>query len=399
MKNYLIIITMLMIVFNADVKSQLVQSNYQGVTVPQYICSGGTTRLPYVFRATVTGLQPNTNYRYYSQACRYTDFGSTNSGAGNPIFINGTNFRYSTSTSLSTAGAYDSLTTDASGNYSGWFGFVNTGNARFTAGNFIYPSITLDSAGNGSTKYRFALNDSIMVLGFSDSATSTSGTGIYGISDANPKNIITLYDNVNNSGRPLSMVYAENDGIDASVMTSLVQYYTDSVDARNGRFGTVIPNILPNGVRRINVLRLSDGSVANYITDADGVWPSGTNTVNPHGGSANPLRLSQLDVILNIKTGIAGPEKFSLEQNFPNPFNPATAITFSIPAGGNVKLCIYNMLGKEVSTVVDGHYGKGSYNVIFNGENLNSGVYFYSLDFTGENGQNFSDRKKLVLIK
>ena len=107
------------------------------------------------------------------------------------MFINGNNFRYSTSTSLSNPSGYDSLLTDASGNYTGWFGFVNTGNARFTAGNYICPSITLDSAGNGVTKYRFALNDSILVLGFSDSATATSGTGLYGISLDNAKNIIT----------------------------------------------------------------------------------------------------------------------------------------------------------------------------------------------------------------
>ncbi|MBK6539181.1 MAG: hypothetical protein IPG09_15935 [Ignavibacteria bacterium] len=64
-------------------------------------------------------------------------------------------------------------------------------------------------------------------------------------------------------------------------MASLVKYYKDSVDSRNGRWGTVIPNILTNGVRRFNIHRLTNGSVANFQTDADGVWPSGVNTVNP----------------------------------------------------------------------------------------------------------------------
>ncbi|MBK7255343.1 MAG: hypothetical protein IPI04_15900 [Ignavibacteria bacterium] len=93
----------------------------------------------------MTGLQPNLKYRYYTNACRYTDFGGTNSGAGNPLFINGSDFRYTTSTGLSTVNGYDSILTDAAGSYTRWFGFVHTGNARFTAGNFVYPSITLDS--------------------------------------------------------------------------------------------------------------------------------------------------------------------------------------------------------------------------------------------------------------
>ncbi len=238
MKKIIVSIFLILILITSAY-SQMVQNNFQGIIVPQNICSGGTTRLPYVYRATVSGLLANTKYRYYSQAARYTDFGGSNSGAGNPVFINGNNFRYSTSTSLSNPSGYDSLLTDASGNYTGWFGFVNTGNARFTAGNYICPSITLDSAGNGVTKYRFALNDSILVLGFSDSATATSGTGLYGISLANAKNIITVYDNVNNTGRPLSVIYVESVGIDTTSMGSLVQYYKDSVITRNGRWGTM----------------------------------------------------------------------------------------------------------------------------------------------------------------
>ena len=398
MKSLLFIFS-IFIIFSSVSNGQMVQSNYEGIIVPKNICSGGTTRLPYIYRAKVTGLMANTKYRYYSQAVRYTDFGGTNSGAGNPVLINGSNFRYTTSTSLSNPAGYDSLITDASGSYTGWFGFVNTGNARFTAGNYVYPSITLDSAGNGMAKYRFALNDSMLVLGFSDSATVTSGTGLYGVSLASAKNIITVYDNVNNTGRPLSVVYVESAGFDTTSMPSLVQYYKDSVITRNGRWGTVIPNILPSGVRRVNVLRLSDASIANSSTDADGNWPSGVNTVNPSGGSVNPLRLNQQDVPLIVKTGNTVPDNFILEQNYPNPFNPSTTINFSIPVNGNVELKLFDILGKEVQSLVKGTYNSGSYSLNFNGSNLQSGVYFYSLNFNGDNGASFTDRKKLILIK
>lgn len=377
----------------------LVKSNFNGVLVPQYIGSGGSTRLPYVFRATLTGMQANSKYRYYTQAVRYTDFGGTNSGAGNPILINGSNFRYTTGTSLSNPTGYDSLMTDASGNYTGWFGFANTGNARFTAGNYIYPSITLDSAGNGTVKHRYALNDSIFVLQFSDSANVRSGTGIYGISLALPKNIISLFDNTAGTGRPLAMVYAESDGIDTTVMASLVQYYKDSVNARDGRWGTIIPNMLPGGVKRVNVHNLSNGTIANFSNDADGIWPSGTNTVNPNGGSTLPLRLSTVDVPLVVRNENISADNFSLKQNYPNPFNPVTIINFLIPANGNVTMKIFDMLGKEVKVLVSGEYAKGSYNVNFDAGNLNSGVYFYTIDFNSNDGNNFTDTKKLILLK
>ncbi len=383
----------------SEANAQLTQSNFISVLTPQYICSGTSTRLPYVYRASVTGLLPNTKYRYYSQACRYTDFGGNNSGAGNPILINGSDFRYTTSTSLSTPGGYDSLTTDSQGNYTGWFGFVHTGNARFTAGNFVYPSITLDSAGNGSTYRRYALNDSILVLQFADSANSVSGTGLYGISQATPKNIISIYDNVNNTGRPISMVIVESDGIDASAMPSLVPYYVDSVDARNGRWGTVIPNTLPAGVRRVNVHRLIDASIANFQTDADGIWPSGVSTVNPAGGSANPIRMTQQDVPLALVNSGNIPDEFRLEQNYPNPFNPSTTIGFEIPSAGFVQVKVFDILGKEQSILVSQKLQRGTYEVTFDGSRLNSGVYFYTLDFNGENGIYRKDSKKLVLSK
>ncbi len=382
-----------------DAGAQLTQSNFISVVTPQYMCSGGSTRLPYVYRASVTGLLPNTKYRYYSQACRYTDFGSGNSGAGNPIFINGSNFRYTTSTSLSTPGGYDSLTTDSQGNYTGWFGFVHSGNARFTAGNYVYPSITLDSVGSGSTFRRYALNDSILVLQFADSANAISGTGLYGISLATAKNIVTLYDNVNNTGRPLAMAIVESEGIDASAMPSLVPYYVDSVDARNGRWGTVIPNLLSTGVRRINVHRLADATIASFNTDADGIWPSGVSTVNPSGGSATPVRLTQQDIQLSVSNTGMNPDGFRLEQNFPNPFNPSTTIGFAIASSGTVRIRLFNTLGKEVSVLVSEEMQTGTYEVRFDASGLNSGVYFYTLDFSGNNGAIYSESRKLILAK
>ena len=88
------------------------------------------------------------------------------------------------------------------------------------------------------------------------------------------------------------------------------------------------------------------------------------------------------------------PERFTLSQNYPNPFNPTTNIRFEIPTAGNVTLKVYNALGKEVATLVNGVTQAGVYNVDFNGVSLSSGVYFYKIT-VGD----FSEIKKMMLVK
>lgn len=380
---------------------QLTQNNFTAILVPKYICSGTSTRLPYVFRAQLTNLQPNTKYRYYTQVCRYTDLGGTNSGAGNPVMINGSNFKYTTNPGLTNPAGYDSLTTNANGTFTGWFGFVHTGNTRFTPGNYVIPAITLDSGGSGSVRYRFALNDSLLVLGFSSDTTSqTAATGIYGISLASPKDIISLYDNINNSGRPLTMVYLENEGIDSSAIASLVVYYRDSVNSRNGRWGSFLPNQLSGGLRRINVHNIITGAITASNSDDDGIWPGGANTTSPHGSYANAIRMSLQDASLLIKIDEAViPEKFSLRQNYPNPFNPTTNIEFSLPKSGYASLKIYDVLGREINELINEFLEPGSYSVTFNASSLSTGVYYYSLRFTVSGANIYSETKKSFLLK
>lgn len=92
-------------------------------------------------------------------------------------------------------------------------------------------------------------------------------------------------------------------------------------------------------------------------------------------------------------------EDFSLGQNFPNPFNPTTTIKFTIPERGFVNLTVFNSLGKEVSNLVNENLEAGTFSSNFNGIELSSGVYFYKLTYTNQNGSNFVDTKRLLLVK
>jgi len=93
------------------------------------------------------------------------------------------------------------------------------------------------------------------------------------------------------------------------------------------------------------------------------------------------------------------PTVYSLAQNFPNPFNPSTKISFNLPVESNVTLKIFNVIGEEVMSLIHGNLNAGSHNLDLNASNLNSGVYFYTLEAQGIDGSSFSEVKKMMLTK
>lgn len=109
---------------------------------------------------------------------------------------------------------------------------------------------------------------------------------------------------------------------------------------------------------------------------------AGTIYYTNNGGNVGITQVS------NLVTG------YKLSQNYPNPFNPTTKINFSIPKTGLVQLKIYDMLGREVQTLLNEMKTSGEYSINFNGNSLSSGVYFYKL-ITNE----FVATKKMILVK
>jgi hypothetical protein len=95
-----------------------------------------------------------------------------------------------------------------------------------------------------------------------------------------------------------------------------------------------------------------------------------------------------------VDVDVTLPLEYALEQNYPNPFNPSTMIKYSIPEDGFVKLSVYNLLGEDVTTLVNTVQKAGRYEVVFDASNFASGVYLYRLK-----AQNYSSIKKMLLIK
>jgi hypothetical protein len=268
--------------------AQYSSTKVQGVIVPQYMGSGGTTRLPVVCRLRIVGLDPSTMYQYTTRGMVASDLGlSTDfAGAGNAMLIDTVGFKYNSAGSVTwaTAAAIDTFYTDKTGAYEGWFGFVYTANAtRFVAGKHVYFGITA-RGGTGPTTHRMYCSDSVRVLSFS--STSNTGdsfcTAIWGKSMAKARNFVATYDDVLGIDRPLSLTYAESEGI---AVASSATFYTDSVNAKTGNWGAVMPNTNSKGIRRIANLDFKTGFEVYANTDADGVWgPKAKNTVDPKGG-------------------------------------------------------------------------------------------------------------------
>jgi hypothetical protein len=88
------------------------------------------------------------------------------------------------------------------------------------------------------------------------------------------------------------------------------------------------------------------------------------------------------------------PVAYSLEQNYPNPFNPATTIRYSVPDDGLVKLSVYNLLGEQVTSLVNEIQQAGVYQIKFDAGSLASGIYIYRLE-----AGSFKTSRKLLLLK
>ncbi len=147
-----------------------------------------------------------------------------------------------------------------------------------------------------------------------------------------------------------------------------------------------VANVDANSTHFVDRFLLSDSTTYIYRIKA----------VNDFTSSdySNEFSVTTLPVNVDENNITEKPNFFCLFQNFPNPFNPITNIKYTIPFSSNVKLIIYDILGNEITTLIDDFKISGSYNITVDASNFNSGIYIYRL-LT----DSFIDTKKMIFIK
>jgi hypothetical protein len=163
----------------------------------------------------------------------------------------------------------------------------------------------------------------------------------------------------------------------------------------------VEPVFLPKGINldteNLNILLINSNSTTQvrliFNLDASEYdWNLKDQVIRVQLKSEN--RVWKKNINLNLTRDQFTPSNFELTQNYPNPFNPSTTIRYSLPKSGMVSLKIYDILGKEVKTLLNENKEAGYHQITFDAGNLASGIYFYTLK-----AGNFVSTKKLTLMK
>jgi len=210
---------------------------------------------------------------------------------------------------------------------------------------------------------------------------------------------------------------------------------TDGSVTKDGLFvddiGIVVYGIIPVELTSFTAIAKDDNVILNWITSTEtnnmgfdierrstksnSCWQklgyingNGTTTEkspysfvdkNPAEGKSF-YRLKQIDfdgtskIYNSAEVDFETVKEYSLSQNYPNPFNPSTEINYSLAKSGNVTLTIYNLLGSEIATLVNGFMEAGKHSVKFTANDITSGIYFYTIK-----SENFTSTRKMILMK
>ena len=135
-----------------------------------------------------------------------------------------------------------------------------------------------------------------------------------------------------------------------------------------------------------------------YVDDvAEGNYEYWITAVDLNGNESDPSII--VTVTLAIDNGLAVPMEFALQQNYPNPFNPSTQIQYALPTDANVTIAIYDLVGRQIRTLVNEQVTAGFHSTLWNatndmGSSVSAGVYIYTIT-----ANDFRDVKKMILLK
>lgn len=250
---------------------------------------------------------------------------------------------------------------------------VNAGIIPFvTAANLTDTSYTVTSQMTDGKKYTWAVN-----------AVNTSGTSVYSSSWSfttlllAPDSLVA----VNAGTKKVNLTWADKSA-------SEVTYYVARKKNSDSKY-SLIDSLASNSTSYtdstvdVNTTYLYKVYCANSIAKSD---------------SSNEASVKTLTSVNQVTSYL--PKEYTLMQNYPNPFNPNTVIKYALPFNSEVKLTVYNILGKVVKELVSRSQAAGFHEVNFDGSAISSGVYFYRITAKSSDGsKEFRDVKKLILMK
>ncbi len=286
---------------------------------------------------------------------------------------------------------------DAEGVTADTFGNVYvTGTSMDSLNNYNFVTIKYDSLGNEIWLKRIPANQFIADIGYNIKTDSSQNVFIAGRLSGKTS-IIKL----DRNGNVLwYRVYPEGrsatDNYPVIVLDSIYNVYTTAISTATGAADYAAIKYDSSGNQIYSVIYNNSNTGFEYAYDL-ALGKNGdlylTGEFSANGRCYGTVKYSP--VITGVEINNNNPFEYKLEQNYPNPFNPVTHLGFGISKLGFVSLKVFDALGKEVAALVNERKSPGSYEVEFDGSDLSSGIYFYTMQIDGEIVQS----KKMSLIK
>ncbi|MFZ4592154.1 MAG: T9SS type A sorting domain-containing protein, partial [Ignavibacteria bacterium] len=183
--------------------------------------------------------------------------------------------------------------------------------------------------------------------------------------------------------------------MDADSTFSLMLHAQLKMDSQNNIY------LAAGTMTQMAVCKVKNNGSSHWTIAVPGAYANGIDIGNDFsvyvvGGNTSGATIRILQAGITSVTGNTNnvPSQYSLSQNFPNPFNPSTKITFGMSKSGNAELTVFDITGKAVKTLLNKQLSAGTYTVDFNASELPSGAYFYRLEANG-----FSETRKMLLTK
>ncbi|HCV42787.1 MAG TPA: hypothetical protein DGH68_04845 [Bacteroidetes bacterium] len=148
------------------------------------------------------------------------------------------------------------------------------------------------------------------------------------------------------------------------------------------------PHLIDSAIFQWTAPAAGAGTVNFYAAAFQGTSTSSSS------GTSGVVTFTAPEITTGVGNQPSSPEEFRLDQNYPNPFNPTTQIAFQLPSDANVSVKVYDLIGNEVTTLVNGRMKSGTHELTFNASGLPSGIYFYQVITP-----TFTQTRKMVLAK